>query len=149
MKTLPLLILGSLITVLLGCNEHNVPGGPGATSNETKSRIVGAADNTFKLDTPMLSTDIKQGETKTIDIGITRGKNFSQDVKLEFSGAPQGLTIKPASSELKASETKVPVTIEAAKDAALGNHTITVAGIPMKEGTKATAEFKVTVKKAD
>jgi uncharacterized membrane protein len=149
MKTPTLLVLGSLTTVLLGCNGHTTPGGPGATAGETKSRIVGSADNTFTLDTPSLGTDIKQGETKTIDIGISRGKNFAQDVKLDLAGAPHGLGVKPATTDFKSSETKVAVTIEAAKDAALGEHMITVTGTPMKEGAKASAQFKVTVKKMD
>jgi len=109
---------------------------------------VGLADNTFKLDVPILSTSLKQGETKTITISLSRGKNFDQDVKLEFSGAPEGVKVTPNENSIKHSDKEVQVKIEAAKEAALGEHTITVTGTPAKDGAKGTATFKIEVKKA-
>ena len=131
----------------LGCNGQSTPGGPGATGSNRGPALT-QADNTFKLNVPNLETDIEQGESKTITIGINRGTNFNQDVKLEFSGAPDKVKVTPASSEIKASQKEVQVTLEAAKDAALGEFEVTVNGTPAKEGTKATSKFKVQVKKA-
>jgi uncharacterized membrane protein len=149
MKILALLVIGSVSAVLIGCNGHSTPGGPGATGSNTKPGIVGTADNTFTLNTPTLTTDIKQGETKTVTIGISRGKNFDQDVKLEIAGVSPGVKVSPASPELKASQEKVEISIEAAKDAALGEHVLTITGMPVREGAKAAAQLKMDVKKAD
>jgi uncharacterized membrane protein len=149
MKTLALLVIASVCAVLIGCNGHSTPGGPGASGTNTKPSLVGSADNTFTLKTPTLNTDIKQGETKTVAISISRGKNFDQDVKLEIAGMPPGVKVTPASPELKASEEKVDISVEAAKDAALGEHVLTITGMPAREGAKAAAQLKINVKKAD
>lgn len=147
MRTLALLVGASLGAVLVGCHAYNTPGGPGATLRNSKPAIVGNADNTFTLGTPTLATDIKQGETKTVTLSISRGKNFDQDVRLEISGMPAGVKVSPATPEIKANQDKVDVSIEAAKDAALGEHGLTVTGTPTKEGAKATAHLKIDVKK--
>ena len=68
-------------------------------------------------------------------------------MKLDISGAPPGVKVTPAAPEIKASEKSVDVTIEAAKDATLGEHTVTVKGIP-STGEPATGSFKVDVKKS-
>jgi uncharacterized membrane protein len=149
MKTLALLVGASLSAALIGCNGHSTVGGPGATGANTKPGIVGTADNTFQLKTPTGTTDIKQGETKTVTVSISRGKNFDQDVRLEITGMPQGMKVTPASAELKASQDKVDLTIEAARDAALGEHMLTITGTPAKEGNKAVSTCKINVKKMD
>jgi uncharacterized membrane protein len=110
---------------------------------------VGTNENTFTLNTPTLATDIKQGETKVISLGISRGKNFGQDVKLEITGAPQGVKITSPSTEFKASQEKMDISIEATKDAALGEYVVTLTGTPEKDGAKATSQLKINVKKAD
>jgi uncharacterized membrane protein len=131
---------------LVGCEDKSPPGGPGANSTNRDDNLgLTQPDNTFRLDPPNLETGLKQGETKTVKIGINRGKNFDQDVKLDFSGAPQGVKVTPASREIKANEKDVQVTIEAAQDAALGEHTITVTGTPAREGKPTTTNFKVQV----
>jgi uncharacterized membrane protein len=138
------------LLVLVGCNDtKSPPGGPGATGSNQRSTAlrVGAPENTFQLDLPNLETTLKQGETKTITIGIMRGKNFDQDVKVEFSEPPKGVKVTAAHSTVKASDKDVQVTIEAAPDAALGEHAITVSGTPAREGAKTSAQFKIDVKK--
>lgn len=140
------IVLGGLLVAAFGCNS-SPPGGPGATADSRKGTHLTQPENTFSLSAPELSTTVKQGETKRVKIGISRGKNFDQDVKLEFTGAPQGVKIVPASTELKASAKEVEVDIEASKDAALGDHTITVTGTPAS-GEKTSTTFKITMKKA-
>jgi uncharacterized membrane protein len=107
---------------------------------------MGTAENTFKLEVPALATTIHQGEAKEVKVSISRGKNFSQDVKLTFSGAPTGVKVTPEADEIKAGATDVKVKVEAAKDAALGEHTIKVTGKP-KEGAETSLDLKIDVKK--
>lgn len=150
MKSLLATSLGMALLASLGCNDKNTPGGPGATNTDRTNRTaVTDPDNTFRLDTPNLETNLRQGESKTITIGITRNQNFDQDVRLEFSPAPAGLKILPANKEIKASDKNVQVTLEAAREAALGHHEITVTGTPARSGAPAKTTFKVEIKKAE
>jgi uncharacterized membrane protein len=147
-KLIAIAVLGAV--GLVGCNDKSPPGGPGATNaDRDKVPNLTQPDNTFQLDPPNLATDIKQGETKTVNIGISRGKNFDQDVKFDVSGAPQGVKVTPADSVLRAGTEEMRMTIEAAKDAALGEHTITVTGTPAREGKATTANFRINVEKPD
>ena len=148
MKRLYVLALGAVVACFVGCENKSTPGGPGATAPRNQSNMpsVGTQENTFTLSTPTLATTVHQGEAKEIDISIKRGKNFTQDVALSFSGAPAGVKITPEKNEIKAGDDKVHVKIEASKEAALGDHEITVTGKP-KEGPEATSKFKVDVKK--
>src|SRR5438874_1632327 len=75
---------------LMGCGQSSPPGGPGAGD---KQPVVGQGENTFKLEVPALETSIKQGESKTISISISRGKNFTQDVLVDFGQIPNGVTL--------------------------------------------------------
>jgi len=144
------LIVGMIgVLFVVGCESKSPPGGPGATGT-TKSDSgarISTPENAFRLEIPSLETSIAQGESKTITVGLSRGKNFDQDVKLDIGQLPQGVKIAPANPELKASDKNVQITIEAAKDAALGHHTITLTGSPSREGAKTTATLKIEVKK--
>ena len=141
MKRLTLLF-GVLLA--LGCNQ-NPPGGPGASQ---KQPVTGMADNTFKLSGPMTETNIKQGETKTVTVSISRGKNFDQDVTLNVMAPPKGITITPTNGAIKASDKETTLTIEAAKDAALGHHEIKIEATPNKGGAKTNLDIKIEVKAA-
>jgi hypothetical protein len=144
-----LAIVGCLFAI--GCDQKSTSGGPGVTKSEGRESgiHVRQPEDTFKLETPTLETSVKQGESKgPVKIGISRGKNFDQDVKLSFSEPPKGVKITPASPVLKAGDKEASVTLEAAPDAALGRHTITVTGTPEKGGAPATTELKIDVKKA-
>jgi uncharacterized membrane protein len=144
-------LLGGLfvagLLLVAGCSDNRTPGGPGkgGTGPDTGTRVT-QEENTFTLKPPLLEQDIKQGETKAVKISINRGRNFDQDVKLEFSNAPQGVKIH-APSEIKASDKEVEVKIEASNEAALGEHTVLVKGKPAREGAEATAKMKIEVKK--
>jgi uncharacterized membrane protein len=132
--------LGSF--ALVGCGT-GTPGGPGTKKDGT---VAGPAEDTFTLSVPTLSTSVKQGETKQITIGIKRGKNFSQDVALKFDGLPKGVTMDPASPDIKAGEEEAKVNVKASDEAAIGDFTVKVVGHP-KTGTDASNEFKVSVSK--
>lgn len=115
------------------------------TNVTTNKPIVGEAENTFTLSVPTLSTTVKQGESKTVKISIDRGKNFDEDVTLEFSGLPQGITLEPERPMIKHGEKEDTITVHAANDAALGDFTVKVMGHPT-QGADATNELKLTVK---
>jgi hypothetical protein len=143
-KLLSLGVIGALV-VLTGC-ENSKPGGPGATSNSSERKLIGQADDTFRLDMPNLSTNIKQGETKIVSVGIKRGKNFGQDVTLKFDNVPKGVTIEPAAAAIKHGEEDAKLTIKVAEDAALGDFTVGVSGVP-GTGATATNDLKIKVEK--
>lgn len=155
MKTFMCLLFLTGIVVAAGCNR-GTPGGPGVASSDDNSGTVtttnrptyGEADKTFSLDVPALSADIKQGETTTVTIGINRGNNFDEDVTLELTGLPQGVTMEPASAKIPRSEKEVQISFLAAEDAALGNFTIDVVGHPT-QGADATSQLKLTITKID
>jgi len=129
-------------SVLVGCGSGS-QGGPGA---DKKGGVVNPADDAFTLSPPNSTTHIKQGESKVVEIGIKRGKNFGQDVSLKLDGLPKGVTADPAGPDIKAGQEDAKVTLKAADDAALGEFTVKVTGHP-KTGADATNEFKLTVDK--
>jgi uncharacterized membrane protein len=131
---------------LLGCNAKSTPGGPGAPKAEATKPALGQAEDTFRLTVPVLSTTIKQGETKATTLGIKRGKNFDEDVTVKFDNVPKGVTIDPPSPVIKHGDTEAKLTIKAADDAAVGEFTVKVTGHPTK-GADASSEFKITVDK--
>jgi hypothetical protein len=132
-----------------GCNQ-GTSGGPGATntpsntSSTTASKPeLGQAEDTFSLSLPTLATHIKQGETRSVTIGITRGKNFDQDVSLKFTDIPKGVTMTPPNPTIKHGEKETKVDVIAATDAALGDFSVNVTGHP---ATGADAKSKLSLK---
>lgn len=107
--------------------------------------LIGEKDGTFTLDMPNLSTDITQGETQNVTISINRGDNFDQDVALQLTNLPKGVTITPEKPVLKAGEEEVVLAVAAAPDAALGDFTVNVSGQPAAGGATATNEFGITI----
>jgi uncharacterized membrane protein len=140
-------VLVMSLAAFAGCDK-GTSGGPGSSAAESSKHFydLGQANDTFKLTPPHTSTGIKQGETKTVTIGITRGKNFDEDVTLKIGEMPMGVTLDPASSVLKHGDTEAKLTLKAADDAALGDFTIKITGHPTK-GDNASNEFKITVDK--
>lgn len=147
MKYTSIALMGLAAFMLAGCGNHqSQPGGPGAQNNPTGAHVNEPA-NTFKIDVPHAATHVKQGEAQTVQIGINRGTNFNQELKLEFKGAPQGVKVEPATMTVKEDIKEVNVKIEAGKDAPLGQARITVTGVPMREGSPTSTEFAVDVDK--
>ena len=136
--------LGLILTS--GCGQSGTSGGPGANQQTSNKPVIGESDNAFRLSTPSLSTSVKQGERKDVNIGISRGNNFDQDVALKFEDLPQGVTIDPASPMLKHDAKDVQVAVAAAPDAAVGDFTLHVVGHPAT-GPDATSDLKLSVTK--
>jgi hypothetical protein len=152
MKNLHVGLVAMALVALNGCSQ-GTPGGPGAATTPSKPAattaqkpVIGMAEETFTLSVPTLSTHLTQGETKNASIGVTRGKNFDEDVTLKFDGVPKGITIDPASHIIKHGDTEAKLSFEAADDAALGEFTVKVTGHPTK-GADAKTEFKLTIAK--
>ena len=139
---------GVLLMALLavtGCSQ-GTSGGPGVSDPPKKQPVFGEADATFNLSMPMTSTTIHQGGSKEVAVGIKRGKNFEEDVTLEFADGPKGVTIDSANPVIKHGDTEAKLTFKAADDAALGEFTVKVTGHPTK-GADASNDFKITVAK--
>jgi uncharacterized membrane protein len=141
--TIGLFVAGVL--TIVGCENKSPPGGPGAVHPDGTTPRVTTPENSFRISVP--SVDLKQGEAKTVAVAITRGTNFDQDVKLEVANAPQGLTFKFDDATLKAGAKEIHMTIEAAHDAALGEHKVNLSATPERSGTATSTELKVEVKK--
>ncbi len=109
-------------------------------------KLAIAAKDSFTVSLPLLSTSLKQGETKTLAITVKRDKTFDQDVSLLFAEMPTGVTFEPESPVVKAGETETQVTLMAAADAALGDFTVKVTGHPAK-GADAANDLKLSVVK--
>ena len=92
------------------------------------------------------STSLKQGEAKTVSVGIKRDKSFDQDVALTFSDMPKGVTLEPDAPVIKHGDTEAQITLTGADDASLGKFAIKVTGHPAK-GAEASNEFKLVVAK--
>ena len=103
-----------------------------------------APKDSFSLNVPNASTTLKQGETQTVSIGITREKDFDQDVALKFGDLPTGVTLKPTAPVIKHGEGVAQVTLTGASDASLGNFSIKVTGHP-NSGVENSNEFKLLV----
>ena len=135
MKRLFTIGLALVICTSLGCSSTSTTGGD-------------AAGKSFKLNGPATATTIKQGTTQTIELSLSRDKEFKEDVTLKAE-APKGLTATVKQGTVKASEDIKPqIEVKADKDAAIGEHTIKITGTPAK-GSNATTEFKVKVEKGE
>lgn len=139
----------SLFTVglaaMIGCETKSPPGGPGATSSNPNRPNVGTPDNSFRV--TVANVDLKQGESKTVTVGIVRGTSFDQDVKLAVDKPPQGVTVKFDNDVLKASVKEVQMTVTASSEAALGEHKVMLSATPAKSGSATSAEFEIEVAK--
>src|SRR5438034_1352818 len=81
------------------------PIGPGAVPRasdrpgaERHNEAVHAA-STFKVEAPVLATTVKPGEKKQVELLISRGREFHQNVKLQVE-SPTGLKVEPATVEV-------------------------------------------------
>lgn len=143
------LSIGSLIVLapLIGCNE-GTSGGPGATNPPSQTDRLGQEDGTFSLDTPMMATKLAQGESTKVLVEIDRGDNFSEDVSLEIGQMPPGVTLEAQTPRIARGEKEATFVLKAAKDAALGDFTVSVTGHPTK-GADAVTELAFSISKSD
>jgi uncharacterized membrane protein len=117
---------------LAGCSNESQKGGPGAVSDA----------RTFTLSVPG-ETNVKPGKREEVTISIDRGKEFTQDVRLEFK-KPAGVQVIPADPVIKSGESQVKVFIGADDGAAAGAKTVEVIGKP-ETGKTVSVTMKVDV----
>ena len=130
MKTAMVVMMALVVTIAFGCMS---PKGGGMSKDEG-----------FKIQVPMFTTDIKQGDRQTINVTVRRGEFFKQDVRLEVT-ASQGINVTPASVLIKANDTpEVPIQIVVPKNAALSEYRVYVKGTP-QTGQPTSIEIKVKV----
>ena len=150
MKRVEYWVLTTMLVVSLGCTE-GTRGGPGVQSqpdsqtNTTNKPVITDSKETFVMTTPVLSTTVKPGESKTASIGISRGSNFKDPVEISFTDLPSGVTVDPLKSTINAGDKELQVTINAKADAAPGEFNIVVKGHAASGGPDATNQLKVTV----
>lgn len=147
------LALPAAIT-LVGCGPAATTGG--ATSKVTKTEdgktdATVKVDATFKIDTIKilpLTTTLKQEETKSYDLSISRGKDFKEDVDVSTEG-PDKLKVELTPKKVESSSKgEFQMKVTAAPDCPVGDHVIKVIGKPAKgESAVAEVKFKVEAKK--
>lgn len=149
-----LLVLGLLVAV--GCSQDK-PGGPGVAESPNSEEaatpaptvaakpILGEGENTFSLSMPFRSVTVNQGEEKSVVIGINRGRNFGEEVKIKLAGLPAGVSMTTAEPVIKHGSTDAEIVLQAADDAALGDFTVKVTGHTASSGADASNEFKLTI----
>jgi hypothetical protein len=148
------LLGGGAVTFALllaaGCEKKGTTGGPGVTGTSvpgsaTTTTIV-ESHQTFNVTVPSTSTTIKQGESKTVTIGVSRGRDFDQTVALKFNDLPAGVTVDPPNAAVKSGDKETSVGVAAAASAAPGDYVIKVVGQPAT-GDASTADLKITIEK--
>jgi len=135
MKTKRLGTLAALVALagMFGCQTSSPRGGGMAS------------EDSFRIMIPEQQLQLRQGAVQTIDVTLSRGDLFKQDVKMDVRSAPQGLSVDPNNFVIKASDRPLSqVRITAAKDAALGEYRVTLTGTP-QNGQPAMAEIRVNV----
>ena len=152
MKTLAIGVCAFVIFAAVGCSKSTPEGSQATPSTEKpaqpvsdKKPVAGEADKTFSLSVPFESVALKQGEEKSVLIGINRGEDFREEVALKVSGLPKGVTLETAAPVITQGSTDATLTFKAASDAALGDFTVKVTGHTASSGADFTKEFKMTV----
>jgi uncharacterized membrane protein len=143
-----------------GCNKSTPAGSKAKGSTEKPTQplttvnkpivekpIAGEADKTFSLSVPFESVGLKQGEEKSVLIGINRGENFREEVAIEVSDLPTGVSLATTDPSISHGSTDATLKFKAAGDAALGDFTVKVTGHTASSGADFTKEFKMTVAK--
>ena len=124
-----------------------VTGKPATGGNSTVDfKLTVKNPDTFSFGMPLLTTGIKQGETKAFSFSVKRDTEFREDVALKFESLPKGVVIEPTTVTSKNGETEMKLMLRAAEDAPLGDHIIKVTGQPTK-GTPVTQDLKINVGK--
>src|SRR5262249_19670459 len=122
----------------VGCNTSD----RGGDTSQSKTSF------SLKGPSQLVSTDIYQGETKTVEVTVSRGSDFKQNItlKAEVVSDAGGIHAEVSPAMLKPSDPeKVVVTIKAEEKAALGKHTIRVTGTP-ESGNPTHVDFNVDLK---
>jgi uncharacterized membrane protein len=112
---------------------------------DVKKPVAGEAEHTFGLSVPVESVALKQGEEVSVRIGIERGTNFSEEVEIEVTGLPAGVTVEAEQPSITKDSKGVDLKLKAAEDAALGEFTTKVTGSTKSSVADISKEIKLTI----
>ena len=130
MKSALLTAMALMVAAISGCAS---PRGGGISSDEG-----------FRISVPFFTTDIQQGDRKTVTVSVKRDEFFKEDVRLQATASP-GISVDPTDVLVKASDSPdVQFQIIAPKDAALGEYRVRVKGTP-QTGQSTSTEINVKV----
>jgi len=134
MRTIYAALAALSLMTIVGCQVSSPQGGG-----------LAPADG-FNLVVPVPNTgmELQQGAIQTINVNISRGYDFKQDVKIEVT-ADKGIKVDPGSIIVKASDqASTLVRISADKNTAVGDYRVTFVGTPTTgDQTRATIVVKV------
>ena len=143
------LAVGGLLA-LTGCNNTSNTGGGGrvaTTGPHSTGPAPGASAGTFKLKGPLTSTTFKHGETKDVQISVSKSNDFKENVNFRVSVEPadKGVTAKLDKPMWTPSDPpEMTVHVTATDKAAAGDYTVKVAATPAVGGPT-EVDFKVKV----
>ena len=127
-----MIVTALALTLIVGCES---PRGGSMSGGEG-----------FKIGTPTFTTNIKQGETKSVTVTLNRGKYFKRDVTLEIN-ASSGISVEPTQALIRGSDVpQVQLQITAAQDANFGEYKVYIKGTP-ESGETTSTEINVKVVK--
>jgi len=127
-----LALVGLLVAMIgsTGCNNK------GSTTDGDKKLTISVPD-----------VSLTRSGTKDIKVKITREK-FNEDVKVDFSDLPPGVTVETADKTIKKDQTEGTFTFKATGEAAeVSNHTAKATATGGTT-TPASTTFKVSVSKS-
>lgn len=128
-----------------GDYKIKVTGHPSKGSDaQVEFRISVTAKDSFTVGLPILSTSLKQGESRTVAMTINRDRKFNDEVTLNFGKLPEGVSLEPSAPVMKQGDSESTITLTASNDAALGNFTIKVTG-HTSDGADVSKDFKLAV----
>jgi hypothetical protein len=127
-----MLLIGLLAAV--GCQKSSPKGGMPAAGNK----------EAFTIQVPATAVSVKQGDTDQVAIGIKRGGEFTNDVKVELI-LPPGVTATPAAFTFQGPNNDQKVTLVVSGEAVVGTHVVKVNAMP-SAGQATSAQFDVAVK---
>jgi hypothetical protein len=145
MKTLLATMLILTLLTLIGCDK-STPGGPGAAPANANPPANASNNGMFGLSMSPDSVTLKQGEAKAFTATIKRNDTFHEDVKLQFTGMPEGASVDPSHPAIGQGDTEVKFTLKADGSAALGDFAVKVIGHPT-HGVDSTNDLKITIEK--
>ncbi len=149
------LFVVTLVT-LVGCSESSSRT-PVATARGTEDQsaepvrtvvnkpIIGESDEAFSLSVPLESVSLTQGQEQSVLIEINRGVDFREEVAIDVSGLPEGVTLVTADPVIKQNGTDATLMFKAAGDAAMGEFTVKLTGHTSNSGAESTKELTMTV----
>jgi len=117
----------------------------GTATSVADKPVAGETDQTFALTVPFEPIALTQGGEAPVRIGINRGENFEEQVAIEISGLPNGVTVDTKDPAITPGSMGVDLMLKAAADASLGDFTAKVTGKTASSGADFSEEIKFTV----